>query len=352
MMKEVLQHCPALARFVWYLYGAPSRLWISGARPDEPPVLSCARVRQGDPLGPLLFALVLQPILEHLSKYHAHCHQAADADEVVLQGTPVALADAFSVLKARCANVGLQVNAEKCNVYSRSHSAAQSVAASLSVKHATRGIVVAGTRLSTDDFIQEYAASTAEDAQCAVQKLLTLPMPAQCQWAVLQGSQQRRVAHLPRVARWAEVENALTDTTNAVADAALKIGQCQVQPGSAADGVARAQLELPMRHAAWGSIASHLRRALQPSSPRQPSRTWPWRRPLSNSGLSRALPAWGCGKNGRRCENTLVLPTPPAIRWMEYACARCCHRHRRTLHVPRPHVACARSLIFTNRAAH
>jgi hypothetical protein len=75
--------------------------------------------------------------------------------------------------------------------------------------------------------------------------------PCPCQWAVLQGSLQHRVARLPHVDRWAHVENALTDTAN-VADAALTIGQCQVQPGSEADAGARVQLELPLswRHGA------------------------------------------------------------------------------------------------------
>jgi hypothetical protein len=246
MMTEVLQRCLALARFVWYLYGAHSRLWISGARLDEPPVLICAGVRQRDPLSPLMFALVLNHILEHLSKFYPDCLLAAYAHDVVLQGTPFLFSK--NAAPSGTVNVGLQVNAQKCNVNSHSHGAAQSVAATSSVKHATHGIFVAGTPLGNDDFILEYDASTTEDAQCAVQKLLTLPMPAQCQWAVLRGSLQHRVVHLPRVARWAQVENALTDTPNAVADAALKIGQCQVQPGSATDRGARVQLELPMRH--------------------------------------------------------------------------------------------------------
>jgi hypothetical protein len=119
---------PALSRACPFrlVLGAPSRLWISGAQPDELPVLSCGGVRQGVPLAPLLFALVLQPILEHLCKCHPDCPLAAYADDVVLQGTPVALADAFFVLKARCANVGLQVNAQKCNVCTRAPTAPRS----------------------------------------------------------------------------------------------------------------------------------------------------------------------------------------------------------------------------------
>ena len=58
LMTQVLARCPSLARFAWYLYGEYGELWITGAHPDEGPVLSCAGVRQGDPLGPLLFTLV------------------------------------------------------------------------------------------------------------------------------------------------------------------------------------------------------------------------------------------------------------------------------------------------------
>ena len=46
------------------------------------------------------------------------------------------------------------------------------------------------------------------------------------------------------------VGKAVTDTADAVADAALAISHCQVQPGSDEDKRARAQLELRMRH--WG----------------------------------------------------------------------------------------------------
>ena len=94
----------------------------------------------------------------------------------------------------------------------------------------------------------ETDAGKAEEAQCAVAALMTLHLPAQARWAVLQGSLQHKVAHLPRVARMALVGKAVTDT----ADATLAIGPCQVQPGSDEGTRARAQLELPMCHGGMG----------------------------------------------------------------------------------------------------
>ena len=61
--------------------------------------------------------------------------------------------------------------------------------------HALRGLVVAGTPLGKDEFVRETAAGKAEEAQCGVAALMTLPLPAQAKWAVLQGSLQQKVAH-------------------------------------------------------------------------------------------------------------------------------------------------------------
>ena len=48
------------------------------------------------------------------------------------------------------------------------------------------------------------------------------------------------------------VGKSVTDTADAVADAALAISNCQVQTGSDEDKRAHAQLELPMRHGGMG----------------------------------------------------------------------------------------------------
>ena len=123
---------------------------------------------------------------------------------------------------------------------------------STGVAYDTRELFVAGTPPGTKDVARAHAQAKAEQPQCAVQKLLSLPLPAKRTFAFLEGSLQHRVAHLPHVSRWSAVEGALSAAADAVADAALQIGNCQVSPGSEDDACMPAQLNLPMRHGAMG----------------------------------------------------------------------------------------------------
>jgi hypothetical protein len=61
LLREVRSRCPSISLWVEFLYGQASRLYVG----DEY-IWSTTGVQQGDPLGPLLFALVLHPLVHKI----------------------------------------------------------------------------------------------------------------------------------------------------------------------------------------------------------------------------------------------------------------------------------------------
>ena len=66
IFAAVQQSAPALLPMMQPAYGDETPLHIVGAPEGTPPVISKRGVQQDNPLGPLLFALTLQPVLERV----------------------------------------------------------------------------------------------------------------------------------------------------------------------------------------------------------------------------------------------------------------------------------------------
>ncbi|KAJ0898259.1 putative reverse transcriptase domain-containing protein [Helianthus annuus] len=58
LLNEVRKMCPSISAWVDFLYGQPARLYVGNDN-----IWSSTGVQQGDPLGPLLFAIVLHPLV-------------------------------------------------------------------------------------------------------------------------------------------------------------------------------------------------------------------------------------------------------------------------------------------------
>jgi len=116
IFEELEDSFPNLRRFFHFAYSMPSPLYLdSGDYIGE-----CGTgVRQGDPLGPLYFALGLQRVLRHLRSSSFQCTILAYLDDVLVLAPRNQCIHAYSVLRSKAADVGLRVNASKSVLYTK-----------------------------------------------------------------------------------------------------------------------------------------------------------------------------------------------------------------------------------------
>eukprot|EP00731_Ephydatia_muelleri_P013255 Em0007g565a len=118
--QAILDECaslfPELLPWVLWCYGTHSALWHPMGR-----VSSESGVQQGDPLGPLLFALVLQKIISVVDM-DVECIQmlfnAWFLDDGVLAGTKSAVLRAMHLIEELGPTFGFFINRAKCELFS------------------------------------------------------------------------------------------------------------------------------------------------------------------------------------------------------------------------------------------
>jgi len=113
MFREVRKKCPEIAAWVEFTYGGSAFLWYKDAILE-----SFMGVQQGDPLGPILFALILQPMLLRLQ---AECPKLLAnmwyLDDGTLIGTYEDLNKALLIIQEESAVLGLVLNLGKCEIW-------------------------------------------------------------------------------------------------------------------------------------------------------------------------------------------------------------------------------------------
>ena len=115
ILDECALHFPDLLPWATWCYAAHPLLWHPMGR-----IFSETGVQQGDPLGPLLFALVLQKILNAIDADDDCIHilyQAWYLDDGTLAGKKSAILRALSLLDSIGPSLGIFINMSKCELF-------------------------------------------------------------------------------------------------------------------------------------------------------------------------------------------------------------------------------------------
>ncbi|XP_055339157.1 uncharacterized protein LOC129588800 [Paramacrobiotus metropolitanus] len=108
VLRITAEVIPEYYGFVKMCYGSYSSLFLG-----ETIIASQSGVQQGDPLGPVLFCLVLQFVIDKLNAYL----NAWYMDDGTLGGTPSEVIRNFLLLIVEAKKVGLEVNIAKCELF-------------------------------------------------------------------------------------------------------------------------------------------------------------------------------------------------------------------------------------------
>jgi hypothetical protein len=110
VLQQVREQFPSLSRFTQWCYSEESTLFFGSHT-----LPSAAGIQQGDPLGPLLFALAVQPVARELKDLGLDLC-VFYLDDGVLAGDLRTVARALQLVQTRCSAIGLALNIKKCEL--------------------------------------------------------------------------------------------------------------------------------------------------------------------------------------------------------------------------------------------
>ncbi|XP_029654873.1 uncharacterized protein LOC115228431 [Octopus sinensis] len=112
IFESIIRRSPFIARLVALAYGRPS-LFIAG----DHSISSCNGVQQGDPLGPLLFVLAIDPVARSVSSVF----NAWYLDDATIGGTLESVLDDLRILIPALHAIGLDINPRKSEIFNISY---------------------------------------------------------------------------------------------------------------------------------------------------------------------------------------------------------------------------------------
>ncbi|CAI7856659.1 unnamed protein product [Closterium sp. NIES-54] len=182
-----------LIPFTRSFYATPSQL-LTDPRLSTTALTSGRGVRQGDPLGPLLFAASIQQHLRRVATEHPEVTVLAYAGDITMIGPATATLGALRVLTPLLAQDGLTCNLRKSSAWSSSPLEGDELPEGLPLTH--EGVRVLGSPVGSQRFCSDLVRSTQADAAAPLGSLASFH--AQHTLLLLSRCISRRIGYLLR----------------------------------------------------------------------------------------------------------------------------------------------------------
>ena len=169
---------PGLAQWAEWCYAKPSNLYFGSST-----ISSERGVQQGDPIGPLLSSLALQPLLLDLNKGRADKGIQlvySYLDDLILAGEQRAVAGAFHFLKCAASEIVVELNASKCEVMPAAGHDATIIRDLFPITCFFKddgNYELLGRPIGTDDFCNEHTQKRVDKATELLKALRELSYP-------------------------------------------------------------------------------------------------------------------------------------------------------------------------------
>ena len=151
MFTQICQRIPSIAAWMESCYSCQPILHLG-----RDSILSCCGVQQGDPLGPLGFALTLQPLIEKLrAEVLGLSLNAWYLDDGTLVGSPDDLAAALHIVEEEAPALGLHLNHSKSLLFIPPGADASWSTLPPDIPIARRGFSLLGCPIGPPDFCEE-----------------------------------------------------------------------------------------------------------------------------------------------------------------------------------------------------